>query len=479
MATPLSQPDLLDLRGVPADEFLSIERHALDPIPLSDRHTPALGLFPLWAASQASFDSIVTGALLFSAGLGIWDAALAIIVGGVLAALVLGALSVLGPRTGTTQVVASRAVFGIDGARIGAAFTLFLGIGWFAVDSVIATQALVALAGKWGATDTKLLEAILLGLVVLASMLVAVYGHQTISVFERFGAPIFVAFALLVFVLLAPKLRFDAGSTLRGGDHLGAWVLGVSVIFALIASWWSFASDYSRYVPPQASAKTVIFSAGGGIALTTCLLGFLGVCMLTLDPQRDSNNLQAAILNALPSAVGVPFLLYVALGEIWSNYFDVYTAGLSALAVGLRLSRWGAALVCGIIGGVLAYIALFYSDFATQYTNFLLLTYLWAPGWAAVVLADYFVRHHTPRPEEMLPQRRYRLRGGFKVNALVAWLVGTLVAIPFVNSPLWTSPLSRHVLHQADISGIVAFIVAGAVYLALRTPGQRAIPEAA
>ena len=466
-----AQPDALDLRGVPADEFLGIEQHALDPIPLEDRHTPAGGLFPLWAASQASFDSIVTGALLLGLGLGIVDGAIAIVIGGVLAAAVLGLLSVLGPRTGTTQVVASRAVFGVDGARIGALFTLFLGIGWFAVDSVLATQALVALAGKAGISDTKPLEAVLLLIVVLASMLVAVYGHQTISVFERFAAPVFVAFALLVFAILIPKMHFDVSATVKGSDHIGAWVLGVSIVFALIASWWSFAADYARYVPREASAGKVTVSAGGGIALTTCLLGIMGLCLLTLVPDHNSNNLQSAISDALPGVVAVPFLLYVALGEVWSNYFDVYTAGLSALAGGLRLSRWGAAAVCGVLGGIIAYVALFYSDFATQYTNFLLLTYLWAPGWAAVVLVDYFIRHRTPAQDDLFP-RDYRFGGGFLWNGIAAWAIGTAAAIPFVNSPMWTSPLSQHLLHQADISGIVAFVVAGAVYLGLRGTGR-------
>lgn len=478
MTTHTAQPGLLDVRGVPADEFLSIEQHALDPIPLAERHAAPGGLFLLWGASQASFDSVVTGALLLSLGLGLFDAAIAILVGGVLAAAVLGLLSVLGPRTGATQVVASRAVFGVHGARIGGALTLFLGIGWFAVDSVIATQALVALAGKAGVSDSKPLEAVLLLLVVGASMLVAVYGHQTISVFERYGALLFVAFATLVFVVLIPKLHFDAGGTLHGADRAGAWVLGASITFALIASWWSFSADYSRYVPQDAPARRVALFSGGGIATTTCLLGIMGLLLLTLVPDHDPNKLQGVMLSALPGAIGVPFLLYVALGEIWSNYFDVYTAGLSALATGLRFTRWGSALVCGIAGGVLAYIALFYSDFATQYQNFLLLTYLWAPGWAAVVLADYFVVRRRIDPEQLVrPRGRYWFSGGFNLSGIVAWAIGTAAAVPFVNSSLWTGPLSKHVLHQADISGVVAFVVAGAVYLAV-AGGSRERAEA-
>ncbi|HLZ69056.1 MAG TPA: cytosine permease [Dehalococcoidia bacterium] len=479
MATEAAGAGPLDVRGVPADDFLSIEQHALDPIPLADRHGTPGGLFLLWAAAQANFTSIFTGALLIAAlklngiALGTGDAIVAIVIGGVLAAVVLGLLSVIGPHTGTSQVVASRATFGMRGAALGGLFTLFLAIGWFAVDSVIGTQALIALLGKAGVSNSKPLEAILLLLIVGASMVVAVYGHQTISVFERFGAIVFVAFAALVFVWLVPKIDFGAAAQIHGADHAGAFILGASVVFALIASWYGFASDYSRYLSPSAERRRVTLFAGGGIAASTILLSILGVLLLTIDPNRDPNGLQDTIVNALPGVIGIPFLLYVAIGMVWGNYFDVYTAGLSSLAIGLPLSRWRAALVCGVLGGVLAYIALFQSDFQTQYTNFLLLTYVWAPGWAAVVLADFFFVRKRIEPTDLVRRGpRYWFSAGFSPTALLAWAIGTAAATPFINSPLWTSPLSKHQLHGADLSGVVAFVVAGVVYLAAARRGQ-------
>ena len=40
-------------------------------------------------------------------------------------------------------------------------------------------------------------------------------------------------------------------------------------------------------------------------------------------------------MHELPGVVGIPFLIYVVVGMVWGNYFDVYTAGLSSLAMGL------------------------------------------------------------------------------------------------------------------------------------------------
>src|SRR4029077_15154196 len=103
--------------------------------------------------------------------------------------------------------------------------------------------------------------------------------------------------------------------------------------------------------------------------------------------------------------------------EIWANYLDVYTAGLVALAMGIRLRRWQTALGCGVLGTALATYAVLVSDFHVAYEDFLILTYLWAPAWAAVVLLSFFVFEGTARP---------RL-------ALVAWLGGTATSLLFVN----------------------------------------------
>jgi cytosine/uracil/thiamine/allantoin permease len=55
----------------------------------------------------------------------------------------------------------------------------------------------------------------------------------------------------------------------------------------------------------------------------------------------------------------------------------------------------------------------------------------------------------------------------FNGRAVLAWLIGLAVAIPFVNSSLWQSPLAVNVLHNTDVSGYVGAVVGGAAYLLL------------
>ena len=104
--------------------------------------------------------------------------------------------------------------------------------------------------------------------------------------------------------------------------------------------------------------------------------------------------------------------MFVVVGELWANYLDVYTAGLVSLAMGIRLPRWQAALTCGLLGTALAAYAVMVSDFHLAYEDFLILTYLWAPAWAAVVLLSFFAFEGKPRPN----------------LALGAWAAGTMVS---------------------------------------------------
>jgi len=130
--------------------------------------------------------------------------------------------------------------------------------------------------------------------------------------------------------------------------------------------------------------------------------------------------------------------------------------------MGIRLQRWQAALGCGVLGTALAGYAVLVSDFHLAYEDFLILTYLWAPAWAAVVLLTFFVFEGKPRP---------RL-------ALGAWLAGTAASLLFVNYVnLFGNVFAAQTffndglitaLYGADLSGLVSIGVAAAVYWAGR-----------
>src|SRR5256712_12233711 len=229
--------------------------------------------------------------------------------------------------------------------------------------------------------------------------------------------------------------------------------------FALVAPWCPSTIVCPRFLPASSPTRSVTFWPMVGVVVPMVLLGLFGLLLPTIDAKLASGQGVLAVINShAPVWVAVPFFVFVVVGEIWANYLDVYTAGLVTLTMGIRLQRWQTALGCGILGTALAAYAVLVSDLHVAYEDFLILTYLWAPAWAAVVLLSFFVFEGRTRPK----------------LAVVAWLAGAAASLLFVNydnlfSNLVSAPhffndglIGR--LHGADISGLVSIAVAAAVY---------------
>jgi nucleobase:cation symporter-1, NCS1 family len=442
------------------DEFLKVESLGLEEVPESQRHGKPRDLGFLWAGAFVNYASVLTASLLTNYfGLGVWDGMLAVLLGSLAGALILGLLSNTGVRSGLPQIVFTRRILGGAGARAGAFLTLFLAVGWFAVDTVIAAQAGSQLLGGGGRLATFAWTLV----IAAVSVAVAVYGHKTIQVLETWGAVAFAALSLALFIALAGQMNWTAGPAKTGADYPGAFVLGFMSCFALVASWYPFASDYSRYLPRSSSVGAVTWWPVAGIVLPMLLLGLFGLLIPTIDPKLAASdpNGPIAVISKHGGWVAVPFFLFVIAGEIWANYLDVYTAGLVTLTLGVRLRRWQTALGCGVLGSLLATYAVLVTDFHSAYTDFLILTYLWAPAWAAVVLLTFFVFGDV-RP----------------AHALAAWVVGAACSLAFVNYPnlfggvfptahFPNQPLIDF-LHGADLSGLIGLVVAATLYTALR-----------
>src|SRR5713226_5900599 len=448
----------MSVQSVDADAFGKVETHGIDAIPAAERHGRPRELGFLWAGAFANYASLFTASLLTTYyGLGVWDGLAATVLGTLAAALILGLLSNTGPRSGLPQIIFTRGIFGRRGSYVGAALTLFLAVGWFAVDCVIAAKAGAQLFGGGNRVVTFALVIMIAGI----SVAVAVYGHATIKVLETYGAIIFAALAAVLFLLLAPHFHWGQGPSVSGADYPGAFVLGFMTCFALVASWYPFASDYSRYLPASSPTRSVTWWPVLGVALPMALHGLFGLLLPTIDSRLAANQGVLAVISAhAPAWVAMPFFVFIVAGEIWANYLDVYTAGLVTLAMGIRLRRWQTALGCGLLGTALAAYAVLVSDFHLAYEDFLILTYLWAPAWAAVVVLSFFVFEGRARPGQ----------------ALAAWLAGTVSSLAFVNyanlfgnvvsgSSFFNDRLIAS-LHGADLSGLISVAVAAAVYWA-------------
>lgn len=468
--------------GAPDDEFLRVELRGLEPVPPSSRHGRPRELFFIWAGAFADFFSLYAGALLVSAaGLGFWDSALVLIAGGLAGGALLGLLSITGVRSGAPQIVHSRMVFGRRGAMVGGFLTMVIAMGWFAYDCAIAvttTKALPVLSGS-----PAYVAALLLVGITVVSFLVAAFGHRTISVFQHVQAPAFLVVCVALALFTFPHWNLGLESRLAVGPHLAALALGFTLTFALVVSWVTYAADYSRYLPAAAGSGRVAMAGGGGTVVSLIGCGLLGAAIQTADPQRLLPNL---IVGSVPLAFAYCFAAFIILAELSSNYLNVYSAALCALAIGIRLRRWVAATTVGVVGGLIAALVLFAgSGFQGNYVNFLTLTYVWFPAWAVVVILDGYLGERQIQPQRLISPRGYWYRHGVRWSTMTAFAVGTLATIAFFNQPPppgewgFVSPLASRIFlgQPADVSSLVGVAVTAAAYLLLRRRERRLGPS--
>jgi NCS1 family nucleobase:cation symporter-1 len=110
------------------------------------------------------------------------------------------------------------------------------------------------------------------------------------------------------------------------------------------------------------------------------------------------------------------------LGLVGGAVLDIYSSGLTLLAAGLRVPRWSAALIDGvlmIVGTI--YVVFFSSNFIGPFEGFLITLGVPISAWCGVMLADIALRR-KPYAEADL----FRSSGRY---GLVRWVpVGLLVA---------------------------------------------------
>ena len=459
------------------DEFLRIELRGLEPVPTTARRGRPRELFFIWAGALSDFFSLFAGALLISAaGLGFWDAALVLILGALAGGAMLGLLSLTGVRTGAPQIVQSRMVFGRRGAALGGFLTMAIAIGWFAYDCAIAVTTTRALP-VFQRTPLWVAGALLVAIAGV-SFLVAVYGHRTISVFQHIQVPAFLLVCGALALFTFPRWNLLMQSRLALGPHLAAMALGFTLTFALVVSWVTYAADYSRYLPVNSRPFRVALASGGGSVASLVGCGLLGAAIQTADPGRLLPNL---IVASVPVAFAYCFAAFIILAELSSNYLNVYSAALCALAIGIRLRRWLAATVVGVVGGLIAALVLFAgSGFQGNYVNFLTITYVWFPAWAVVVIMDGRLGVPDVDPAQLVARRGYWFSSGVRWPTMAAFLVGTAATIAFFNEPPppgewgFVSPLAQRLFlgQPADISGFVGVAATVVAYLAFRRVEQ-------
>jgi NCS1 nucleoside transporter family len=433
---------------------VAVEPGGIEYISRTERHGTPLQLLWTWSSPNLEFATIFVGVLAVAVfGLSFWQAVLAIVIGNALGAAAHGVLSARGPGYGVPQMVLSRAAFGVWGTVLPAGLmSVTAGIGWFAVNSVSGAFALNALTG--------LPKLLCLAIIVVVQIGVAFFGHNLVQAFERYA----FIFLGVVFVIASVLILIKTHPGAVQKPVPGGFLLTAGAAFGYAAGWNPYATDYTRYLPADASRRAVGGWAAAGLFLSCVLLEVVGAASVTAGG-TSADNPTGAFTGQLPSVIGALTLLAIALGAVSANALNIYSGAMSFLTLGLKLPmafrRALVALVFGVLGFFLAWSGL--SDAAVKYENFLLVIAYWIGPWLGVFFTDQFLRRGN-RVDDLLYAKWYQNWAG-----PVAMVVGIVVSVLlFSNQTEFVGLVPAHLPAVGDITFAVGFVLSALLYAGLR-----------
>ena len=116
------------------------------------------------------------------------------------------------------------------------------------------------------------------------------------------------------------------------------------------------------------------------------------------------------------------------LGLVGGAVLDIYSSGLSLLAAGVRIPRYAAAGIDGVLmtaGAV--YIVFFSTSFIGQFEGFLTTLGVPISAWCGVILADLALRRRGYDEQDLFrPQGRY---GDIRILPIATTVVGTVTGL--------------------------------------------------
>ncbi|GAA1224225.1 purine-cytosine permease family protein [Pseudonocardia alaniniphila] len=437
-----------------------VEMRGIEHIPDAERHGSARQVGLMWSGALLNVQVVVYGALLVEFGLAWWQAVAAILIGN-LTWLVAGLCSLAGPAAGSTTFAINRAALGRNGNRPLAFFNWLMMIGYEVLDMVLMTFAVIALFGlagvELGAGGTV---AVVLVLAVVQSVL-PVIGHAAITRVLRLLVLPFAALFVVLACLTAGRLSLPAVEPAGWPVFLGGVALAAS---GSGLGWSSSAADYSRYLPRSTSRGALVASVALGGAVPQTLLMLLGVGVALVAPAASDPI--GGLPGAYPLWFVVPYLLLLIVQMMAVNAIDLYSSGVTLQAIGVRIGRWQAVVVDGVLSTAIAFAVVFSGDFSTILSNFLLFMIVWFAPWAAVFVVDYFLRRGRYDLGLLADAPARPGDRGFCTAGMVAQAAGMVAAACWLNTTVFTGPLSA-ATGGLDLSAPAGLAVGGVVYLLL------------
>lgn len=391
--------ELAEMLGTGSGAAFRVEGNGINVIAESERKGRPRELFWPWFGANVSVLGLGYGAYVFSFGISFWQAVLVGLVGIIVSFILCGVIATAGKRGSAPTMVLSRAAFGIRGNRLPSFISWLLCVGWetfLMVIAVLATSTVFTRLGWGGGTGVKVIALIVIGALIVGG---GVMGFDLIMRMQAIITVVTGVLTVFFIVLTLNHVKWHVVSHIPAGStqHLIGALVFVMTGFGL--GWVNAAADYSRYLPRNASSGSVVWWTTFGSSIAPLILLLFGLLLagsshtFTNDVNGSVYGPVGALATILPTWFLVPFAIVAILGLVGGAVLDIYSSGLSLLSAGLKIPRYAAAGVDGvimIIGTI--YIVFVSGNFIYQFEGFLITVGVLIAAWCGVFLADLLLR---------------------------------------------------------------------------------------
>src|ERR671923_702652 len=450
-------------------EAIQLDPHGIEPIPDADRDSTPLQQFWIWSGANIAPINWVLGALGIILGLSLTETLLVLVIGNAVGCALFGLFCIMGHRTGVNQMTLSRAAFGRRGAYLPATAQMLMTMGWLGVNTWVVLDLVLGIFKEMGYDNPGMGTKYAVGISIMAvQVVIAIVGFYLIQSFEKYTVPVAAAIMALMSVLAWTKADVAwTHSTVSGGDK---WTAITQLMTAIGVgwgiTWFTWSSDYTRFIRPGTTQRKVFWSTALGIFVPTVWLAFVGASVASVATDADP----ATLVTAAFGAASIPVLFLIMHGPVATNILNLYSASLAALSLDIKVKRWIVSIVASIVGTVLLIVFIERDNFAHDFDNWLVSVVVWIAAWGGVMIVDYvLLRRAKLDIRALYTDPRTSIYGDVNWAAVIAVIAGLVAGwaweyglVSFMQGPI------AKATNNVDLSWLTGFVVAGVGYYVLR-----------
>ena len=430
-----------------------------DLAPAKDRTWGAFSIFNVWTSDVHSLWGYYLAASLFLLCGSFVNFVIAIGLGSLIIFALMNLIGFAGEKTGVPYPVLARASFGIWGANLAAMVRAVVACFWYGAQTAAASGAIVALLVRnegmleFHKTTHVLghsgLEVICYVFIWALQLLIIQRGMETVRKFQDWAGPaVWVAMLVLAIGLCvkAGGFSFEHGIPMSvlidktkdagvGGEPGSFWALmavGATWVTYFAAPYLNFC-DFSRYAKNKQAVKTgnlwglpvnlIAFSLVAGI---TTIAAYKVYGEVLLHPEQISAKFDSWVLALIAAVSFAAATLGInVVANFVSAAFDI--SNVFPRAINFKRGGYIAAAIALVL-----YPFAPWEGNASQFVNAIGAT---MGPLLGIILVDYYLIAKGNINVEALYQEHgeYRYQGGWNINALVAFAIGSIFSTILPN----------------------------------------------